>query len=513
MALTRTAGPTLWFSNSTGQSSYTITGAITATSGNSIFIAFDICIDPVTDTVTSITLGGVAPTGTISVASTGNKTTAFICKWVGHTLSGSQSLIVNISAASAFGISGFSLEYSGSSPPDVDVSNTASGSGPTQQVTLSGTTAHAALITTINSQFADPTVGSGLAFTLVALQNEFVAHQGGYMDDIGSGGTALIDWAGSDLGWATAAATIKEGGGGGGSVTITGQSATYSQGTVSVTNSSVAPFVRSDPLAPTLASKALGPFGLAGFALRPYPLAQQSSALSGGLTATYSQGTFTTSNSGSVTLTGQTATYSQGTMTPTGAVIPVRGAPLPPLLASTAFGPLGLGGFALKSYPLAMQSSAVTLTGLTATYSQGTVTPASSDSVTLTGLTATYSAGTLSPSGSGSAALTGQTATFSQGTLTVTATTNVTLSGQTVTYSQGTLTATTVGASLTGQTATYSQGTVTPTKNGETIVVNLVGQTARYQQGVMIGTGGIPVLGTSHAIVGFMANVGSLMVH
>lgn len=208
MALARTAGPTLWFNSSTGQNAYTITGAVTATPGNSIFIAFDICIDPITDLVTTVTLGGVAGVQVEKIASAGNKTTSFIYKWVNHSLSGSQSLIVSISAASAYGISGLSLEYSGTVPPDIDKHNSASGSGPTQQVSLTGAAAHAALITVINSQFADPTVGVGIAFTLEAIQNEFVAHQAGYMDDIGSGGAVLVDWASSDLGWAAAAATI-----------------------------------------------------------------------------------------------------------------------------------------------------------------------------------------------------------------------------------------------------------------------------------------------------------------
>lgn len=221
-----------------------------------------------------------------------------------------------------------------------------------------------------------------------------------------------------------------------------------------------------------------GPFSTGHFYVADYtPYTQHSTSGSvsiTGQTISFAQGTMSPSATSNVTLTGQAITFAQGAFTPTA-------------------------------------TDNVTLSGQTITFAQGTMTPSATSNVTLSGQTISFSQGTMSPAGSGSVTLTGQTISFSQGTMSASGSGSVTLTGQTVTLSQGTMTVSaTTNVTLTGQTISFAQGNTTATSSSS---VTLTGQTISFHQGVMTGTGGIPVVGPSAAIVGFIVNTGSLMVH
>lgn len=119
----------------------------------------------------------------------------------------------------------------------------------------------------------------------------------------------------------------------------------------------------------------------------------------------------------------------------------------------------------------------LTLSGQTATFTEGTLSPAVSYAPT--GQTATFTEGTLSPSLTYS--LSGQTATFAEGTISPTVTYGLT--GQTATFSEGTITASVnsdITLSLSGQTATFSEGTLSAS-----IDYSLTGQAATFSEGAI----------------------------
>ena len=100
----------------------------------------------------------------------------------------------------------------------------------------------------------------------------------------------------------------------------------------------------------------------------------------------------------------------------------------------------------------------VTLTGLAATASVGSVVIPQSESVTLTGLSSTLSVGSViisTPSASGISS------TASVGTVTVTGDSSVTVTGLSSTASVGTAVAGDITAAVTGLSSTASVGTVT----------------------------------------------------
>jgi hypothetical protein len=152
---------------------------------------------------------------------------------------------------------------------------------------------------------------------------------------------------------------------------LAAQTATFFQGSFSASNDTPAPPVLSAPLAPLIGNKALGPLGLSGFALRS-PVIVQAPANTvslGSQTATFTQGAFSASSTGSATLGSQTSTFSQGTMT-----------------SSTSAG------------------GTVSLGSQTATLSQGAFTASSTGggTVALGSQTVTFSQGNMSIPGSGS---------------------------------------------------------------------------------------------------------------
>lgn len=153
-----------------------------------------------------------------------------------------------------------------------------------------------------------------------------------------------------------------------------------------------------------------------------------------GQTATLSEGTL--GIAAAVTFAGQTATLSEGTVTPsTGIIQQLSGQSV-----TLSEGTLGV-------------AAAIQPSNQTATVSEGTLGIAAA--VTLAGQTATISEGTITPSTGAIRQLSGQTATISEGALGVAAA--VTLAGQTAMISEGTLT---VGkfAQLSGLSITTSQG-------------------------------------------------------
>lgn len=126
-------------------------------------------------------------------------------------------------------------------------------------------------------------------------------------------------------------------------------------------------------------------------------------------------------------------------------------------------------------------SVTVALTGQTATFSAGTLTP--STATALTGQTATFTGGTLSPSTS--IGLTGRTATFAGGTLTPSL--SIPLIGASSAFTSGAVTPNT-SVPLVGQIATFTAGTFTPQVAGD-VTVALTGQTATFAAGQLIATG------------------------
>lgn len=126
-------------------------------------------------------------------------------------------------------------------------------------------------------------------------------------------------------------------------------------------------------------------------------------------------------------------------------------------------------------FALRASGSTAALTGQSATFSAGTVSPGVS--VALTGQTASFTAGTVTPALS--KALTGNTGTFTSGTLGVSQ--SVALTGLTGLFTPGTLsTSNDVTAALTGQSATFTAGTL-----GANLSVALTGSSATFTPGTL----------------------------
>lgn len=210
----------------------------------------------------------------------------------------------------------------------------------------------------------------------------------------------------------------------------------------------------------------------------------------------------------SVALTGQSASFSLGTLTQSGGDTRVA--------RSLAMGP-GISpdytkvfsarqlGFTTPGAPLTLA-----LTGVFASYSQGTLTPSLSVALTgvactfsqgtlgisrttaLSGSAGTFSAGTLAPSLS--IPLAGQSATFSQGNVSVAGDKAVALTGLQITFAQGTLAPGTSKA-LTGQAITSSAGIV-----GHSASIAITGIATTVSGGVLVASGGdVVVLSTPNS--------------
>lgn len=134
------------------------------------------------------------------------------------------------------------------------------------------------------------------------------------------------------------------------------------------------------------------------------------------------------------------------------------------------------------------------LTGQTATFTVGTITP--TISYGLTEQTATFTEGTLSPTASYS--ITGQSASFIEGILTPAI--SYGLSAQTATFTEGVLSAN-LAAALTAQTATFAEGALTPSVDyfpsaqsatfspgtiASGVNMGLAGQTATFSEGNVV---------------------------
>ena len=149
----------------------------------------------------------------------------------------------------------------------------------------------------------------------------------------------------------------------------------------------------------------------------------------------------------------------------------------------------------------------VGLTGATATFTAGTVSPAVS--VALSGTTATFSAGTLTPSTSKQ--LTGQTISSSAGTIGVS--TDLALTGSSSTFTAGTISPE-LSVSMSGVSSTFSAGTLTPAidvsltglsgtftagtmSTGNDVVVALSGSTATFSAGTLSPQSAVSLLGAS----------------
>lgn len=189
-----------------------------------------------------------------------------------------------------------------------------------------------------------------------------------------------------------------------------------------------------------------------------------------------------------VSLTGQRATFTPGIMTASGGTTPTVNTswvqrPGNPALSSPT-NMLQFGVF--RASPVATSNVTINLVGQAATFSAGLMTP------------------------SLAVALTGQSALFTAGVITASSGSDITvaLMGQPATFTPGLLHAA-LALGLTGQAATFTPGTMT---NG--LSVTLVGQAATFHAGFVTASGGTPPVGGPQVtLVGFIANMGSLMMH
>lgn len=221
-----------------------------------------------------------------------------------------------------------------------------------------------------------------------------------------------------------------------------------------------------------------------------------------GQAATFSAGTFGVSRSQA--LTGQAATFTAGTLTPgtslglTGVMsLFVAGLMLP------SGGTPNLGFIPRPANPaLSSPTNSLQFAVL-----RSFTTPSPDVTVGLTGQRSTFASGALVPNLA--LALTGQSALFAPGVMGASAGGNVTVAlvGQGSVFTPGQMLAG-VSIALTGQSATFTPGTVT-----KGISVSLVGQGATFRAGNVTPSGGTPVIGPQVTLVGFIANVGSMMVH
>lgn len=182
-----------------------------------------------------------------------------------------------------------------------------------------------------------------------------------------------------------------------------------------------------------------------------------------------------------VALSGQTATFSEGTVSASHWDAPLPYRSLRPLQTREAWILQQTSSVAA----LSASDVSVHLSGQTATFSQGTVSPAIAAG--LTNQTATFSEGSLVAALS--YALSEQTATFSEGTITRTGDALANLTGQTASFTEGSL-GPEVDAALSGQTATFSEGA--PTYG---VSPSLAAQTATFAEGTVGSAVDIPLSG------------------
>jgi hypothetical protein len=234
-----------------------------------------------------------------------------------------------------------------------------------------------------------------------------------------------------------------------------------------------------------------------------------------GQSATGSVGTVTVSGKANVSVTGQSATGSAGTVTAIGkANVSLTGVSATGSAGTvTAIGrtpvtviPLGLeaGGSVGTVTVVANQSVSTTVTGQQATGQVGTVTVsvAAAGIAQPAGVSATGQAGTVSVSGKANVTLTGVQAQGEIGFLTVDAHVNATatVTGQSATGSAGTVTVSTVQnvtATVSGQQAVGSAGTVSVAIAGN-VSVTVTGVQAQGQVGKLLTT----ILGSASSISG-----------
>lgn len=189
--------------------------------------------------------------------------------------------------------------------------------------------------------------------------------------------------------------------------------------------------------------------------------------------------TYIAPNNVTVALTGITATFTQGLLTPIRSTTIGR-----PLVTGPGISPDYQKLFQARN--LSSTAAAVSLdvtvalTGISGTFTAGSIIPSST--VPLVGATGTFTAGALTPSAS--IPLGGQSGTFTAGSLTPSM--SVPLVGQTGTFTTGTITTgSDVTVALTGLSATFTPGSLVPS-----IDVPLTGSTATFTPGTISVVGG-----------------------
>lgn len=195
--------------------------------------------------------------------------------------------------------------------------------------------------------------------------------------------------------------------------------------------------------------------------------------------------------------------------------------PLPPAMGSKVLGPLGIEGFAFRTFVKPTANITAALTGQSATFTPGTVAPGTA--VSFVGIAVFTAAGTLSPSTAvaltgqaglfatglvvpnSSVALTGSSATFGSGNLLAAST--LALTGVSSAFTAGQLVpATTV--SLQGAAVISSAGTMSVTND---VTVALTGSRATFTPGTLTSSGGTPSA-TQPPVAGWPNNFGTFLV-
>lgn len=259
---------------------------------------------------TSVTVGGVSATKQSGATNTAQFAAS---QWVATGVASSGSVTVAISWSGSAQNAGY-MAVARSIVGASGVGNVATPATSTANAnpTITIATTSGRLVTAGAFNFAQQ-MSSGGGQTQDAYAGNLATFTVGSADHAtASSSSQVFSWtqtSNPNAGWVATALDYIDAG-----ISLSSQTATFSQGTFQA-NTPAAP-ITAAPLPPLLGNKALGPFGLAGFALRVFPQTAANPNVSAGIgaqTATFSQGTFSASSTGSAALGSQTATFSQGT--------------------------------------------------------------------------------------------------------------------------------------------------------------------------------------------------------
>lgn len=415
-------GSTVW----TGANNVTsiTTSSITTQASGSTFVVGIINDSVQVPTLTDNKGNTWVQAKTATYNGTGSHITLYTCingtGGAGHTVTAAWTSV-------AFGGVGFS-EFLGvgagtlDATPAVVTGTAATGLGPS----ITTTVANELVVNLLGTRSTSPVAtdsGSGFTITSKAATTNLIGAMS-FAVPVSSGTVSkdTFSWTTSST-FGTLAVSIKPAAGSGLTLGLTGQSATFTPGSLTPSQS----------LAVT------------------------------GQTASFTAGTL--GSASTIGVTGQSASFTPGTLTPSAALA------LAAQTATFTAGALGL-------------TSTLGLQSQSATFTQGTITAGGASDLTLalTGSAASFSPGSLTPAST--VAVTGQSGAFSPGSLSAQ---NLTaLLGQSSSFAPGTL-APSASFGLLAANASFSQGTISVA--GGDVTLSLSGLTASFSTGQMIASG------------------------